>query len=49
MDYLFKVENMDYLFRNYVVNIDYLLICLILMTNRVLITFEIILFRVHVI
>ena len=49
MDYLFKFENMDYLFRNYVVNIDYLLICLILMTIRVLITFEIILFRVHVI
>ena len=50
MDYLFKFENMDYLFRNYVVK--YILFvngALILMTNRVLITFEIILFRVHVI
>ena len=49
MDYLFKFENMDYLFRNYVVKYILFVNFLILMTNRVLITFEIILFRVHVI
>ena len=41
MDYLFKFENMDYLFRNYVVKYR-------LFVN-LLITFEIILFRVNVI